>query len=222
MHRVCGKRKKMQSVVSSSSSSTSYCRQLEALFLQKHALLKCVFDSVATVYSTLGCGLKETVYQHALQVELQKQNKMVETERNIVQMYSGQYIGIVRADLVINQEIVLEAKALVDDFQEENIRQLQHYLIQLQLPVGLLVNFRRRWSSSSNSGFLSTLILTRWKDADRIARKQLDDRKEDAVVVNKQLLDWLATKPPESWVCLEHLLPVSLKPDLHITFVRDV
>jgi GxxExxY protein len=60
----------------------------------------------------LGVGLKESVYQNALAVELRSQGYKVDLEVNKSILYRGHHIGTVRLDMVIDDNYIVEFKAL--------------------------------------------------------------------------------------------------------------
>ena len=92
------------------------------------------------VYNELGFGFLENVYQNALYYELQNKGFKVEAQKNIDVYYQTQLIGKYKADLVVNDLIILELKA-VDYLVEEHELQLINYLKATDKEVGLLLNF---------------------------------------------------------------------------------
>ena len=92
------------------------------------------------MYNELGYGFLENVYQNALCFELQKQGFNVETQKTIDVYYQSQLVGKYRADLVVNDLIILELKA-VEYLVKEHENQLINYLKATNKEVGLLLNF---------------------------------------------------------------------------------
>ena len=80
------------------------------------------------------------MYRNALAYELEKRGVACAREVPVEVWYKGQKIGHFRADLVVEQCIVLEVKASksVDDADR---RQLLNYLRATQLELGLLLHF---------------------------------------------------------------------------------
>lgn len=92
------------------------------------------------VHTALGCGFPERVYQKAMQIELKKENIPYETEKLFKVVYSEEKVGGFRLDLIIDERIIVEIKAverLPKVFREQLISQLKASPYE----VGLLVNF---------------------------------------------------------------------------------
>lgn len=92
------------------------------------------------VYSKLGAGFSERVYHNAMEVLLRKEGIPYETERIVPVVFEGHTIGNMRADLIVNREIVVELKA-TKVLTSAMTTQARKYLQLLQLPLALLVNF---------------------------------------------------------------------------------
>ena len=99
-----------------------------------------VIEAFYSVYNELGFGFLENVYQNALYFELQNRGFKVEPQKAIDVYYQKQLVGKYKADLIINDLIILELKA-VDYLVEEHELQLINYLKATDLEVGLLLNF---------------------------------------------------------------------------------
>ena len=99
-----------------------------------------IIQAFYNVYNELGYGFLENVYQNALCFELQKQGSNVETQKTIDVYYQSQLVGKYRADLVVNDLIILELKA-VECLVKEHENQLINYLKATNKEVGLLLNF---------------------------------------------------------------------------------
>jgi GxxExxY protein len=74
----------------------------------------------------LGFGLKESVYQNALAVELRFQGYEVDFEVNKPILYHGHNVGTVRLDMVIDDNYIVEFKALTK-LSKKEFTQLQQY-----------------------------------------------------------------------------------------------
>jgi GxxExxY protein len=92
------------------------------------------------VYATLGPGLSERVYHNALEVLLRKEGIPYETERIVPIVFMGHTIGNMRADLIVDQTLVIELKA-TKTLNPTMVTQTRKYLQLLDLPHALLVNF---------------------------------------------------------------------------------
>ena len=99
-----------------------------------------IIHSFYSVYNELGYGFLENVYQNALYFELKNQGFNVEAQKTIDVYYKSQLVGKYKADLVVDDLIILELKA-VDYLVEEHENQLINYLKATDKEVGLLLNF---------------------------------------------------------------------------------
>ena len=103
------------------------------------AILGCCFD----VMKELGPGFLEKIYKNALLIVMRQKGLQVEVERSYEVIFRGKIIGRYNADLVVNQTVIVELKCC-DSLIAEHQAQLFNYLTVASLPIGLLVNFRRR------------------------------------------------------------------------------
>ncbi len=103
------------------------------------AILGCCFD----VMKELGPGFLEKVYKNALLIAMRQKGLQVEVERSYEVIFRGKTVGRYNADLVVNQTVIVELKCC-DSLIAEHQAQLFNYLTVAGLPIGLLVNFRRR------------------------------------------------------------------------------
>jgi len=92
------------------------------------------------VHSTLGSGLLETVYQSALALELRRAGLKVEAEKPISVRYEGELVGAFIADLLVNEVLIVETKA-VQMLAKIHEVQLVNYLVATGIDEGLLLNF---------------------------------------------------------------------------------
>jgi GxxExxY protein len=99
-------------------------------------IIGCAFK----VSNTLGIGFLEKVYQNALAIELANQGLITEKEKAITIDYEGKIVGEYFADLLVEQTVIIETKA-VKSLNEMHQAQLLNYLKATQLTLGLLINF---------------------------------------------------------------------------------
>ena len=102
-------------------------------------ILNCCFE----VMNELGPGFLENVYKNALLIALRQKGQQVELERPFEVIFRGNVVGRYRADLIVEKCVIVELKCC-DNLGKEQQAQLFNYLKVSQLPIGLLVNFRRR------------------------------------------------------------------------------
>jgi GxxExxY protein len=92
------------------------------------------------IWESLGPGYSESVYHSAFEVALRNKGIYYETERIIPVFYSGQNVGNVRADLIIDRKVVVELKSVARLTDAYRI-QTKNYLKLLEIKTGYLINF---------------------------------------------------------------------------------
>ena len=102
-----------------------------------------IIKAFYSVYNELGFGFLENVYQNALYFELKNNQLKVEAQKTIKVYYQNQLVGNYKADLIVNNTIILELKA-VDFLIEEHELQLINYLKATNIEIGLLLNFGKK------------------------------------------------------------------------------
>jgi GxxExxY protein len=95
------------------------------------------------VHRTLGPGLLESTYSEALAVELDENGLRYQRQVPVPLTYKGRQLGEYRLDLLVEDLVVVEVKA-VERFDPVHEAQLLTYLRLSGKRVGLLVNFNRR------------------------------------------------------------------------------
>ena len=95
------------------------------------------------VHRTLGAGFLESVYQKALLYELTKAGFKVESDKPIQVRYENVIVGDFRADLIVNDQLIVELKAVSGIVVEHEV-QLVNYLTATGKDLGLLLNFGGR------------------------------------------------------------------------------
>mgnify|MGYP001559323336 CR=1 FL=1 len=101
-----------------------------------------IIECAITVHKKLGPGFLESIYQTALPMELEKYGLKVEIQKEIKIYYDNREIGIHRLDLIVNDLVIVELKA-VKEFDDSHLAQLLSYLKATDLSVGLLLNFAK-------------------------------------------------------------------------------
>jgi len=102
-----------------------------------------IIKAFYSVYNELGFGFLENVYQNALYLELLNNQFKVEAQKIIKVYYKNNIVGNYKADLIVNDVIILELKA-VEYLVEEHELQLINYLKASNLEIGLLLNFGKK------------------------------------------------------------------------------
>jgi GxxExxY protein len=102
-------------------------------------IIECAFK----VHRKLGFGFLEAVYHNALMIELEKAGLEAAKQKNIKIHYDGQVIGDYTADVVVDDVVILELKA-IKEIHSIHEAQLVNYLKATGIEVGLLINFGDR------------------------------------------------------------------------------
>lgn len=104
------------------------------------ALTDQILGAAFTVANTLGHGFLETIYKKAFIEELTSMNCRVAAEKPYTVLYRGKPMGTYLADLVVEDRVIVEVKA-IEALTRAHHSQLLNYLKASGLPVGLLLNF---------------------------------------------------------------------------------
>lgn len=92
------------------------------------------------VYNELGFGFLESVYRNALRLALVEKGLHVEPEVATSVFFHGVSVGDFRADLVVNQVLLLELKT-AEKIVRAHEAQVLNYLRATTLELGLILNF---------------------------------------------------------------------------------
>ena len=87
-----------------------------------------------------GRGFLEKVYENSLKLEIQKSGLKVEQQKSIQVLYSGEVVGEYFADLVVENEVLVELKA-VKTLDNAHFSQCMNYLKSTGMKICLLINF---------------------------------------------------------------------------------
>ena len=99
-----------------------------------------VIGAAIEVHRSLGPGFLESVYEEALCVELRERNIPFARQQTISVHYKGYEVGEGRLDLLIEDRLVVELKA-VELLAPIHIAQVLSYLKASGLHLGLIINF---------------------------------------------------------------------------------
>ncbi|MGH2642888.1 MAG: GxxExxY protein [Chitinophagaceae bacterium] len=92
------------------------------------------------VHNTLGNGFQEVIYQRCLAIELGRAGLGFEREKEQTIYYEGLEVGTRRADFIVEGEVIVELKALIN-LEDVHLAQAKNYVVAYDFPVGLLINF---------------------------------------------------------------------------------
>ncbi len=99
-----------------------------------------IIAAAYNVHNGLGQGFFEKVYRNALAIELEGKDIKYKMEVPLTVKYKGRVVGEYYADIIVNEKIVLEIKA-VSSLNPSHELQLVNYLKATEMNVGLLINF---------------------------------------------------------------------------------
>ena len=92
------------------------------------------------VYNELGYGFLEAVYEEALEIALKEAGFQVGRQVDTPIWFRGRRIGKYKADLIVNDAVLLELKA-ARILDREHEAQVLNYLRATDIEVALLLNF---------------------------------------------------------------------------------
>lgn len=108
--------------------------------MKYEALTHKIIGCAMKVHSTLGNGFQEVIYQRALAIEMEKQGLGFKREMEMTIYYEGIDIGIRRVDFFVEENIMVELKAIIQ-LEDVHLAQAMNYCQAYHLPIGLLINF---------------------------------------------------------------------------------
>ena len=103
-------------------------------------LTQVIIGLAMKVHRVLGPGFLESVYRKALLIELRKAGLRAEEEKRISFFYEGLSVGDFAADILVEDKVVLELKA-VEVLSKAHEVQTVNYLTATGLDIGLSINF---------------------------------------------------------------------------------
>jgi GxxExxY protein len=93
------------------------------------------------VHNVLGPGLEERFYRDALIHELELRGLRSRREQEFIVEYKGKPLGSHRVDLIVEDKILVELKAVTGKLLDVHVAQTISERRVSNLPVALLVNF---------------------------------------------------------------------------------
>jgi GxxExxY protein len=107
----------------------------------KHSeITKLIIKAFYIVYNNLGYSFLEKVYENAIMIELKKLGLNTRKQQPISVHYNNSIIGEYFADIIVNNDVIIELKA-AENLCYEHESQLVNYLKASDIEVGLLLNF---------------------------------------------------------------------------------
>ena len=99
-----------------------------------------IIGAAIEVHRVLGPGLLEELYEDAFCIELEERKLKYERQRHVDVLYKGREIGDMYADIVVENNVIVELKS-VKRLNDIHVAQLLTYLKLMDLKKGLLINF---------------------------------------------------------------------------------
>ena len=103
-------------------------------------LTKRIIKCAMNVHNTLGNGFQEVIYQRALAIEMKEENLSFVREMEMPIFYHDIQIGTRRVDFFVEENIMLELKAVIH-LEDVHLAQALNYLEAYKTKIGLLINF---------------------------------------------------------------------------------
>jgi len=100
-------------------------------------IIACCFK----VHSELGPGFNEKIYHNSLELALKEAGLSYQTEKQFDVHYKNEKVGSLKLDLVVENKVVVEVKAVAGYIPEVFKSQILSYLKITGMHVGLLINF---------------------------------------------------------------------------------
>jgi GxxExxY protein len=110
------------------------------LHMLEERLTNDIISAFYYVYNRLGYGFVESVYMRSLRHTLQKRGLRVDCEVAVDVWFENERVGVFRADMIVEQSVVVEIKAS-RSIADADWKQLLNYLRSTNLEVGLLCHF---------------------------------------------------------------------------------
>jgi GxxExxY protein len=106
----------------------------------KNDLTYKIIGCAMKVHNAMGPGFQEVIYQSCLAIELERSGLSFVREQEQTVYYDGTEVGTRRADFVVENQVVVELKAVVQ-LEDVHLAQAKNYTAAYGFPLGLLINF---------------------------------------------------------------------------------
>jgi GxxExxY protein len=99
-----------------------------------------IIAAAIAVHRELGPGFLESIYEEALCAEFDAQGIRYERQKPVPVFYRGRCVGEHRLDLLVEQTVVVELKA-IKALEDIHFATVRSYMKATHLDCGLLMNF---------------------------------------------------------------------------------
>jgi len=104
-----------------------------------------IIGAAMKVHDSLGPGFKEVHYQKAMETSLGSIGLDFEAQKQIGVYFNKTLAGLLFMDIYVENQIVVELKALYHLLTKNEIAQVITYLKASKSKIGLLINFGRKY-----------------------------------------------------------------------------
>ena len=108
---------------------------------ERDPLTERIIGCAYKVHRQIGPGFNENIYHNALGVALEKEGLAYQTEKSFNVSYENKDVGRFRLDLIIEDKVIVEVKALTGNIPTVFELQVLSYLKASGYKIGLLINF---------------------------------------------------------------------------------
>ena len=110
----------------------------------KNPLTEKIIGCCFKVHRELGPGFHEKIYHNALKLALREMDLTYQTEKLFKVFYQDVSVGSFKADLMVEDKVIVELKSLTGNIPNIFESQVLSYLKAPGLKIGLLENFGNR------------------------------------------------------------------------------
>ncbi len=96
------------------------------------------------IHQEIGPGFPEKIYHQAMILALQDESAQFESEKEFDVFYVKRWVGTFRVDLLVENKVIVELKAVCGEMPDLFKTQTISYLKASGIEVGLLINFGNR------------------------------------------------------------------------------
>ncbi|MEI7831207.1 MAG: GxxExxY protein [Prolixibacteraceae bacterium] len=108
--------------------------------MERDELTYKIIGCAIKVHNLLGNGFQEVIYQRCLAIEFFNEGLKYEREKEQNIFYRGTNVGTRRADFVVENNVIVELKALIN-LEDVHLAQAKNYVVAYDFTRGLLINF---------------------------------------------------------------------------------
>jgi len=95
------------------------------------------------IHSELGFGFLEKVYENSMMVLFHRENIMAKQQAPVSVSFEGEIVGDYYADILIEDKIILELKA-IEKITDAHKAQALNYLKAIGLKLAIIINFGKQ------------------------------------------------------------------------------